>query len=135
MQIKYRVWDQVQRKFLDPYDEVLEPFGCLDFPSMDGRLIWQQWSGYEDQSGDDVFEGDVIEFEYFVGDFAWEQMDEEEREAQREMIGKKYEAVVERGAGGDVNMHVRVGAKTSTHMSFPLGYAGSKSKIISHIYA
>ena len=80
--------------------------------------------------------GDIVVFKYWVGDFAWEQMDEEEREAQQKMVDKEYEAVVERSYMKDVNMHVRVGAKSSTHMSFPLGYCGGKnSEVIGHIYA
>lgn len=92
-----------------------------------------QWTGLQDSQGNLVYEGDTIEFEYYVGDLAWQEMDMDEADAQKKMIGRTYRAVVEREASS-TNMQLTVKFNKG-EAYFPLAYAGGRtSKIVGNIF-
>ena len=92
------------------------------FDTVDGKYLFQQYTCFKDSKGREIYEGDKVRFKYWVGDFAWEEMDSDEVKAQQNMLGKTYVGVVVRDILCPTNMNIVVGDPKSTHITFPLGY-------------
>lgn len=54
----------------------------------------QRYTGIRAKNRKAIYEGDIIEFKYTVGDFAWEDMDAKERKANSEINGETFTGVV-----------------------------------------
>lgn len=116
-EIKFRVWDFLNQKFDTETYKVGDAFG---HPS---SVDWvaQQFTGLQDSTGQDVYEGDLVEIEYSVGDFAWEFMTDEEANKNEKMLGNKYLCTVEWNA--DLAAFYLIhGNSKSTHTQFPALY-------------
>ncbi len=120
--IKFKVYDKLLKKFI-PYNSF------LNFDS--DEYIFQQFTGLQDSKKEDVFEGDIIRFKYIVGDFAWENMTDEEYKYSTKMQGRTFVGVVE----WNVTMagfNIVIGDKSVTHSYFPTFYC-TNGKIIGNI--
>lgn len=120
---KFKTWDFSLNKFVQP----------RSVSSSNCHLVYLQALNIKDENGKEIYEGDIIEFKYSVGDFAWEFMDEKEVKRQREMSGKVYTALVSRDALTPVNLNLVVGDNEKIHTIFPLSYALG-SKIVGNIW-
>jgi len=101
-------------------------------PIKDSRYVAQQFVGLLGRKKQEIYVGDVVEFKYSVGDFAWEFMDEGEAERQKKMLGKKFVGVIEHSLDGSINVEIRVGSRKGTHTLFPILYA-QNAKVIGNI--
>ena len=101
-------------------------------PIKEPQYIAQQFVGLLGRKKQEIYVGDVVEFKYSVGDFAWEFMDEDETESQNKMLGKKFVGVIEHSLDGSINVDIRVGSRKGTHTLFPILYA-QNAKVIGNI--
>ncbi len=96
--MKFRIWSVGSRRF--DTDVFLFQNGRLG--RCQHEIHPDQWSlknedylvqrcvGTKDKNKKDVFVGDIVKFKFWVGDFAWEYMSEEETKANEEMLGGEY---------------------------------------------
>lgn len=126
-------------RFIGTPTESGECFFSIDTPlhatskAKKSRYIVTQYAGFRDKHKKMVYEGDIIEFTYYVGDLAWQEMDESEAESQRAMVGKSFRGVVEREATSQ-NMQLTVNFKEGSAF-FPVAYArGAKAKVVGNIF-
>ncbi len=139
--LKFRIWDSLSKIFIDniiidinritlcKHRDYLE---CIaDFSEYDkiikrnkldiGNFTIQQSIGLNDKTNKEVYQGDIIKFDYSVGDFAWETMTEKEIAENEGMSGQTYVAEVVWDENQSANILV-VGDRKSTHMQFPAMY-------------
>lgn len=148
----FRVWDRTAASFVAPDESIAlleKPSPALlshsappiwVFPSSPppvpaSRYAVTQWTGLLDKNSSMVFEGDIVEFVYRVGDMAWQEMDEEEKRVQEKMVGKKFIGVVEREPRG-ANMQLSVKfEKGLVEAYFPLVYAnGVSAEVVGNVF-
>ena len=55
-QIKFRVWDKITNRYLQ---ELGIYYWHIPY-SLDGRLIFQQYTGLNDKDGKEIYEGDIV---------------------------------------------------------------------------
>jgi uncharacterized phage protein (TIGR01671 family) len=126
-EIKFRVWDEKHHQ----WDTSPINFYPNELAVKQGRVI-QQFTGVKDKNGRDVYDGDIVSFKYTVGDFAWESMDDEARDINKEMMGKPYICNV---VWCELNCGFMMvdGSVESSHIRFPMLYAKT-GKVIGNIF-
>ena len=142
--LKFRVWSQTDKCWV-PFEQTLlichsgepliatrdaQPIKLWNLTQH--NCIVQQFTGVKDVEERDVYEGDLVRFEYRVGDFAWEHMTPEEEKANKKMLGTIYECVVEWDENHGAFV-LRNGPKDGTHTMFPLPYVKS-GVIYGHVF-
>jgi hypothetical protein len=129
--IEFRFWCPAGKSFIENYNysgPVNELFDEKDYDV----LIPQQFTGLLDENGVKIFEGDIVLFQYRVGDFAWEEMDEDEKQAEDQLNNKWYLGTVVQDLLVPVNMNL-VAPSPLGQMYFPLSYASGGS-VVGHTY-
>jgi len=150
----FRVWDKVARHFVKTDEAVdrspewvvslssgkifhLKYSGdcCLiSPPKSQKRYVLSQTTGLSDGAGTTVYEGDIVEFIYQVGDLAWQEMDETEREFQEKLVGRKFTGRVAREFTG-TNMRLEVAFDSGIAL-FPIAYVSlPASRVIGHHFS
>jgi hypothetical protein len=106
-----------------------------DYYFSEGKIIHesphviQRYTGFKTKDGVKVYEGDIIEFIYRVGDFALEQMSEEERLVETKLNGKTFAGLVTSGVLAPVNLEIRLPLLLDPSEKEPL----SSQKVIEYI--
>jgi hypothetical protein len=91
---------------------------------VNGRYLFQRNTGIKASCDTEIFEGDIIQFKYWVGDFAWEHMTEAEVEYQRSVNGREYIGIVEPELLIPCNLNIRLGSDQLKQF-FSLHYAAN----------
>ena len=138
-EIKFRVWDKEDENFMSENTEHGEFFnggGRAYLTNILNRLhptlTPQQFTGLKDNDEKDAFEGDLVEINYSVGDFAWEFMTPEEVKRNVEMLRQKYLCTVEWDeiSAAFILIH---GDENTTHTRFPAIYIKG-GKVVGNIF-
>jgi uncharacterized phage protein (TIGR01671 family) len=87
-EIRFRVWDAKYNKFVVPNMDNHDVYFYLSsilaelvpLKEYEGRFILQQFTGYSDKNGREVFEGDILKYKIYEGnmdsrDDAYEYVD------------------------------------------------------------
>ena len=73
--VKYRVWDNEEKKFHYDPEITLNPQGEVFYAGVKypGRFVVQLFSGFQDENNKDIYEGDMLEskFEPFPFLVSW----------------------------------------------------------------
>ena len=91
-----------------------------------------RFTGFYSKNKKPVYQGDIIEFKYVVGDQAWENMEEEERKERSKRDGKKFRGTIKKDLDGSTNLTIVTPMEVGTAY-FPLSYIEG-SKIIGNVY-
>lgn len=133
-EIKFRIWNKIQESYAKWYPT--EGTGGTEFNELfvlNDNNIFQQFTGFKDKKNKDIYEGDIIEFKYAAGDFALQEMNEEEYEYEKTIRNRKFMGIVRSDASNSINLEIVCGNPKSTCVRFPLLYA-SGSKILGNIF-
>ena len=135
---KFRVWDNQFEEYSnwtnrDPFfdistgkiffwERVRKDDGSYDgdivLEDLNERFVLERNTGMRSSNGNkDIYEGDIVKVKYTVGDHAWDDMDEDERKSQSEMILKYYAVVVKQKMLEPCNLELVCG-----NIYFPLFY-------------
>lgn len=137
--IKFRVWNTILKKFKTIPKEFNR---CAHFCFLtennsfslnsNKNFIIQRYTGLKDKKGQEIYEGDIVEFKYYVGDFAREFMSKKETKKNDALLNKNMVCEVkwqEMFAG----FALLSGNEKSTHISFPMTYLRN-AKLIGNIF-
>ena len=130
--MKARAFDRLENRFRYGNEFTVNGDGeifCNDYSGMaeSDRFVLNIGTGVIDKNGIEAFEGDIVRFEYSVGDLAFEDMSEGERTKQMDSIGKLFEGVVTRDLIEPNNMSIECGTDGQLYPKtyFPLIYIAS----------
>jgi uncharacterized phage protein (TIGR01671 family) len=139
IKMKFRVWDILGQRMYDLGSnfqshyiiDLAGRFWNLQNGVGGSECIVMNSAGTIDKSGKDVYEGDIVEFQYFVGDFAWEFMDEEDREYNSKINRKNFRGVVQKTVHSN-NLEI-VTEYEGLRATFPIYYSNG-SRVVGNIY-
>jgi len=118
--VKFRYYDIDAKKYVYSDDYGLSEF--FRQAEMNANGIINEYTGLRDKHKVPIYRGDYVKFKYHVGDFAWESMDTDEADCQRQMIGKIYIGIIDAHIISG-NLQIVCGDPIGTHIIFPLVYA------------
>jgi len=131
MKIKLRAYDHIINKMIPPIQ--VEEHTLYDIGDFEWTVM--RSTGMKDSRKKEIFEGDIIQFKYTVGDFAWEDMDAKERKANSEINGEIFTGVVKQKMIEPCNLEIVCESPlTVGTIFFPIFYAKNSSKVLGNIH-
>ena len=67
-EIKFRVWNQHKKCFVDVSDFQFRKDGTIDY--FEHKITFQQFTGVFDKKGNEIYEGDILIYEYTQADMS-----------------------------------------------------------------
>mgnify|MGYP001569945188 FL=1 len=126
-EFKFRVWFKKSKRLVYDFTHIV-----FNYPVSEALVT--QWTGINDKESKPVFEGDIINFAYVLGDFAGEFMTKKELKEQRDLDEKEFIGVVEwDNDWGGFQIVVKDCPKVPGTTFFPMSYAKG-GRVIGNVF-